>query len=306
LNSQIRHIIEEIQVIEISKKYISELKDLAKKTVVRMEHIELLINTKLDEIDKLHDDSFYSIYLELTGKLEDALDITKDHYLQLRLEYKELQKEVELIAFQIKVLKEKNLKLAALRARLRELIKEYAVDADAYIVKQHRRLIRRIEFKIRIEKEISEAIEEGVFLNKRFNDAIKYLKTIAQKIYKKNKIISDLGNHDVRNIEKYQEKVLRIKHSMVKFKSEINDVFSQLKLSEDSNKYFITTFISQYRNKLARDIRMKNGLVKSLDHLLEQKKLILEFTKTLRKDLRKVKKEIKKLEDKEMEFIKSL
>ncbi len=304
MNANISKLIKELEAVEITKSHIKELNKLLKASELRIREIDEEIKSKVSKIETLEQSSFQRLYLTLTRNYKNVLDITKEHYILLCLEYNELQKERELLKYEIKVLTKKTVKITAIKAKLREVIKEEAeLLIDQSKIKVYKKLVTKLERKYRIEKEMEEAIDEGVFLNKKFNDAIKYLMKIPKHVYDIQKDIKDLKEYDGESIGKFQEKVLRIKHSMVKFKSEVNEVFVQLNLVKDDYNYYSASFIMEYRKKLARDIILNKGLNKSLIHLDEQKKLVLEFTKTLRKDLRKVRKEISLLEEDEMETL---
>ena len=307
MENRLKELIRQVKSADIARKEISNLKLLLELTEKDVAELGSQLSKKMKQIKNLEKLSFVSIYQNLIKNKTNSLEIAKEHYLNLSLEYNEKIKEAELIKYQLEVLSNKWTSESEMKKEIRFLIAQ-SLDQYRQEFQYHdlSNVVERIELRLKIEKEIEEAIKAGVALNRYFNTTINFMKSWARMEYKvMERDIETIRNVDLRKMDNFMMKILKIKHLMLKFKSEINDVLSQVATKNDDAFYFVETFINRHRRELAKDIIVKRGFVKCYLHLKDQKARIQEFNRILRKDLKKIRNEIVSLEEKENELINS-
>jgi hypothetical protein len=242
-------------------------------------------------------------YKKLLGKHQAALEHHKQEYLDLVLEHNALSKSLDKTDFEIQILEEKSLNYENLVAELQLLLKEKEIQISSPQLKAYRAIIQQLDHKLGLIKEIEEAIAEGVILNKKFNAAIKYVVKKAKEVYAQKGNMKEMLDFDVKQIDKYQNHMVKIQHSLIKFEAELNDVYAVLLQSNENNLSLEEHFMKTYRVNLIADIQNKYDLNNSHEFLKKHKAIMMNVTRTLRGDLRKLKKEVLKLEEEEAQIL---
>ncbi len=150
-------------------------------------------------------------------------------------------------------------------------------------------------------KELEEAIDQGVILNNKFNKSIKFLKAKAKDYYGIYKSKEAVYTSNVSNISKYQNQLVSIRHCLVKYELEVEDVYREISRVKEYSNVFVA-----YRANLRRDLHENDSLEDSYTFLKGFKSKVMMITKSLRSDLRKIRKELLQLEEEEQAAINKL
>jgi hypothetical protein len=306
LDKELKEKIKQLRTIQIAKSYLKELKEQEKAYVERKIVLEELINKRLGILDKLDKSSFLGNYLKMVGKKEDALEISKRYYFDLTVEYNEIDKLLEKFEFEKEILTAKIKTLENLKIEIKEAIALRDGALKSSKMKELLRVIKSIDLKLGIIAEIEEAIKAGKDVIKSFNRILKFIiehSTLLKKELKSDRKVFD---YDIRKVNKYQRNIINIRHSMLKFEAEVNDIY-KLMFKDDTRKFSIgDNFMGEHRNKLFEDLSKNENLAKCYEFLKNQKDVIASFIRTLRKDLKEINKEVDKLETLENELIEEL
>lgn len=299
VDQKTKDIIEQIGSIRRIQIYLEELWIKKEEYSKRMEEIEYETNKELNTINSFKKGSVYAIYQKLIGQKKEILEIAKQHYFELMLEYKELEKSIEKIDFDIQVLTQKPDTLSSLKKKLKFQLTQKTKGLGSSKLKEYKKLFQLIDQKLVLVNEIEEAIKEGSSLNRKFNTAINYIVRKAKEIYNRKKIVGFMNTYEVRNLERYQNHIVAIQHGMTKFESELNDVYAQILNTTSYDIHLEDNLMRTYRQNLIADIKNNQELGNSFMFLKNHKKNIQAIVKTLRSDLKKLKKEVAKLEKQE-------
>ena len=298
--------IKELRTFQLAKNYLIDLKKKESEFLVRKDELEKLLNKRLKLIDKLSNNTLLGNYLNLVGRKKDALELSKEYYFDLAIEYNEIINLIDKIKFEKEVLSGKIKNLDTLKSDIREEIAASGKHLKTPKLKELLRVIRSIDDKIGLTAEIEEAIKAGSEVNRNFNKILKYIVDKSSSLKKELKKDRKVFSFDINKVEKYQSHVINLRHSMLKFESEVNDIYLHL-FKDRTHKFSIEdNFFGEHRNKLFEDLKNQNELIKCYEHLKNQKEIILNFTRTLRSDLKKLNKEIDELELLEDELINDL
>jgi len=303
LKQDLKDIIQQLKSIEISQKHLRKLQEVRVLYCVELDDLKRSISKSSSFIESLDRVSFYSIYSKLLRTREANLSMHKRYFLEQSLKYNELLKALELLDFEIEILTNKVLKLSQIKKKFKKIIEERNIKIRNINVIKFRNLVTSIDRKLILIKEIEEAIAQGVTLNKILNKTINHLKKEAHRIFKSFKNEEILKAYDISKLQKYQQNLVSIKHGLIKYEIEIEDVYKELLNSRDYDNSLVSTFVQEYRINLLNDLTSTTELNSSFIYLKNFKSVIMSLTRNLRSDLKKLKKELIELERNELDML---
>ena len=306
MDQELKDKIKQLQTIQLVKNYYLDLKQ--KEAIYKSRKIELeyLLKKRVKLLDKLLTPSLLGNYLKIIGKKEDALEVSKKYYFDLVMEYHEVVGLIEKLNFEKDIIEEKSRKLDDLKKDFKEKIAARDDTLRALKSKELLRVIKLLDNKIALNTEIDEAVTAGHEVVECINATLKYIIEKSASLKKELRSDKKVFAVDLRNIELYQIQIINIRHSMLKFESEVNDIYKFM-FNDNSRTFSIgDNFLQEHRNKFFDDINNKENLVKCYEYLKNQKELVQSFICTLRKDFIKLEKEIEVLESLEESLISEL
>jgi len=306
LNEQIKQKLKQLKNIQIAKLQLKQLKQTREDFKRRLLQIDQHLRKKHQIIERLNNVSILSLYKKVIGKLNSDLDLYKQNYLKLSIEYNDLAKSLDLLEYEIGILTNKATQFQSVKNELKVLLLAEEKLITIGHLKRWRSVVKKIEFKLNLLVEIEEAIKEGRRINLKFKAAIKYLESIAKEIGQTEKRKSKIERYKVHKEEKYQSYIIEINHGFIKYETELNDVYSLLLESDNMDEQFSNSFVKDYRTALVHDLRRSKQLNNSWKHLKRYKEIVLNFTTVLRKDVRQIKKELLELEKQEVKIIEAI
>lgn len=306
MKEDLKNIVKEIRSIKLAKEHLIKLEVVRAEQAQRLEEIENKISENLGRIDKLSRTTFYSLYQKLFGEQDRLLELYKKHYLDLMLEFNELTKSIEKLDFEIGILKGQSKKYKTVLQELKSQLRIRESDISTHSLRKFRHVIRRIDGKLGLIKELEEAIKEGSNLNRKFNAAIRFVENKARELYKNFGDLDSMMNHRVKKIETYQDHLIAIQHSMIKFDAELSDVYREILQDKEFESKIGDQLMKKFRVNLVNDLDENETLNNSHQFLKNQKSMIMSLTRSLRKDVKKLKKEVIELEQIEEEIVSEL
>ena len=306
MENKVKTIIEQLRSIEISKVYLKELREKKREYQERITELQELTDNALIEIEQFDNNSFRSVLDKFLKGQKPSLEVAKQYYLDIVLEYNELLKAVGEIDFEIEILKNKISSGDSAKNELKRLLKNERLESGISEVKELKQVNKRIDSLTGLIFEMTEAIDEGKTLNRKFNSAINFLKRLAESIYTEVQDVDEMQSFEVFKLDRYQDHIIKIQHGMMKFEIEVNDIYKIL-MRDKSMEYSIGgNFLKDCRLNLIADVQSNKQLNNSYRFLESYKSLIMNYARTLRSDIKKVKLELKVLEDKENRILRQL
>ena len=231
-------IVIKIKEIDIILKHLDGLHKIRKEYLQRLSQVDEELRKKNNALESLSKLTFYGIYKKLIGNFKETLEILKNHYLELSLEYKDLEKSLSIIDFEISIIENKVENLQKLKEKY---IKHLKIHPQKDLSDQQKNLIllnNKIISNLTLIKEIEEALAAGKTINYKFNAAIKFLATLKQKMLKERKSKIEIENFQVKKLVKFQDYIISINHYFIKYTQEVNDVY-QVIIGENNIKSVI-------------------------------------------------------------------
>jgi len=306
LNKNIKIAIQELKKAQIAKSLLAELRKEEKLSKAKLEALSKEIQSVDSSINLLTDFSLEYLLKQLSGKRTDELEIRKEHYLNLSLQYNEHTKALKLLEYEISVLKSKAKNISGKKEELQNLIlasEENLIDGN---VSLYRKKVKELRSKIELANEIDEAIIQGVKVNKLLNKTLRYLKSLKDIMQEFKHDHGTYRNYRIDRLDRYENYITQLQLEFLKFKKEYNDVhkrfFSNITYSEN----IVNNFLKEIRRNLISDIRGNKGLKNSIHRVTNIKSNVMSLTRSLRSDVRKIEKEIQLLEKEEKELMSSI
>jgi len=307
LHRNLKKIIKELKGIEITELHFKNLLKKKKAFEQRLISIEAEIFEKNEKIENSSRVNFKTIYLKLVGTHELKLELYKQHYLELSLEFSDLIKSLDLLDYEINLIKSKLERLDQKKQELISKINSYTERSIGTELMAYKEIINTIQHHLKLVKEIEEAIKEGMSVNRKFNSAIRVLTLTANEIYStSNNEIESLNNYKVNQIENYQNYIVEINHSFSKYVVEVNDVYEAILNQEKTPESTLINFMKHYRKSLSNDLRKAKDLKNSYKFLRRYKNIIMTLNRSLRSDMKSIKKFLVELESKESKMLKEI
>jgi hypothetical protein len=303
MNKEIVELIRNLKSAEIAEQYLSRLLHANEYNAKKKNYLEKLIKKKFKKIDSLTSISVKSLYYKLLKTKTQQLEIEKQRYFEISLEYNEILKTIENNNYEIDVLGRKVESIDSLRKELRSKVSNLSPKWDNQSTKLFKKIIEQNKSNIALIKEFEEAIDLGVIVNKKLNKILKFIKDKAQSIYNEFEDKSIINDFQVNQIDKYQDLMVSLKHSLLKFDLEIEEVY-QIILNDKSYKNSKSSIlIDDYKEHLVSDVFNTNTLGSSFLFIKSLKTQVMGLTKVLRSDLRKLKKQQIELENRELQIL---
>jgi hypothetical protein len=98
---------EELQSIQLAQNHFDRLSLRLSEEYRRLEEMNYLLEKKYQDIRSLENLSLRSLFRKVLGDQEEQLEMERQEYLQFVLKYKDLKKSIDLLEFELKILKEK-------------------------------------------------------------------------------------------------------------------------------------------------------------------------------------------------------
>lgn len=297
MEREIKDIITELKRIHIAEKHLEKLYTLKEEYTHELAVLGTQIETELRKIESLDNISIVSLYHKLLGNKDGVLEMLKKHYLQLSLRFNETSKALKNVVYEISILVSKIDKQNHLKEELKHKIQLFDNKLTDHNLSSYKELVLRITSKLKLVKEIEEAIDQGMVVNKKFNITLSFIKKKAQAIYDEVNDKNVMASYAISNLGRYQDLITSLRHSLVKLEIEMNDVYQEILNTKGNQNPLVSNFISEYRMNLLSDLMSTKTLNGSYVFLKNFKAIIMSTTRSLRNDLRNLKRELIDLEE---------
>ena len=296
LDDQIKKAIESIRSMRLADQHLQRLEKVLWDDSLRLSMLEKTIEQKIQKVDGMKSYSAETLFHKILGRHEEQLEIIKEKYLELVLEYNERKKAMDVLQFEIDVLKDKVKNMEAAQQQLDQLLIKRERELRDNEMREYITVLKKIDFKIGLIKEIEEAIKAGNKLVRQYRKAIKYLKDKSESLKDLKMEMKNIIHFKVMNIDKIQDMAISIRQGLYKFEDEINDVYNQLMSSQIFKLDMAKNFSQEYREKLITDWQLDLNLYSAHQYLELSLTTIQGMLTSLKKDLKKLRRELKKLE----------
>ncbi len=306
MDNKLKELVKELKRIDIISNQKEILKTNRSRLIQRRDRIEELLDNKEIEIDKLSRLTLSYLIKQILNRRESSLESVKHEYLNLSIEFNSLTQSIEKVDFELGVLERRRENSSEIREQIRAYFLQEETRLSSTLMLEYRKVAKRLLHKLEVYYELEEAVTQGMRINRKMNSAIKYLEREAERLSDNEYSRKQIVHYQLRKLEKYQKYVIDINHNFVMYESELNDVYRIIFSDQNYSSRYLEDFMSNYRINLLTDLSNKKTLNSSWSFIKRYKEIILNLNRILRKDMKQIMKEIRKLEKREEELVEDL
>lgn len=182
-----RKILETIQKIEslkVVESHVDEVKDQLSDAYNKLKSIDSKVQAELEDVVKLEKLTVKSLFYKTLGSKEQQLEKERQEYLEVLLKYKEYNKSIELMAYELALLEKKLTSLPSLKNDLKVLKKqrkeEIIKSDDSMLKRELNAVLKKLELHAALSVELNEAYNEGQKSLKTIQVVMDHLKKARQ------------------------------------------------------------------------------------------------------------------------------
>lgn len=260
--------IEELESISMASKYLVNLNDRIAEEEKEIEELRLIVELEYQDIKKLERLSIVNIFSKVLGDVNSMMEKEKQEYLESILDYKDANKMLALLNYEKAIVKtkidtrpekEKELK-ALMDLREAELLSLSNNGKNEINIVNH-----KIDSLIRLRREIFEAKIIGNYCKRMVKQILLYLHE-AKKL-RAWSVSNKTGDYrkEKTQIDKAVEVFYKLKVELIKFESELSDVFIDTKHEFSTYSNIFKNFKERYYNHIIGDWVVKKRLSNTIE-----------------------------------------
>ncbi len=234
-----------------------------------LEKMDNELNEELNDISKLEGLSTRAIFHKILGNKEQKLEKERQEYLELTLKVEEVQKNIDLLEYEVNLLEAKmgdKSKLEQQLVQLKNDRENEIIHSDPVLRQKMLSLSHELESKYQHKKELEEAAEEGKICINLLNQIINQLQKVrswggppSNRRGQMQRMVRRDAIDRARNLS-YQ-----VRHHLNLFRQELSDV--GLQLSGDIDERQFSDFTGFFFNNIITDWIMQQKLTQAMQSI---------------------------------------
>ncbi len=220
--------LEELKGLEIAKRHLDSSKEQLAQAKKESKKLVRQLEKENADIEKLEKLSIKKLFHKVLGDQEKQLEIERQEFLEMSLKYNEHKKSVELIEFELDVLKNKSKGIPVLKKQVVKLKKQREKEILSTKTRSSKRLRQVIEDSDYItlgKKEYAEALNVAADILKHLKAAMTHLRKAENWGTYKNVGGGRRGSYNQRGaIGNARNIIIKTQHLMRVFKKELQDI----------------------------------------------------------------------------------
>jgi len=305
--------IEQLRRFAINAARLERLEEEKAVQEKRLSELAEEISESKVEIEKIRDNSFMNIYMKLTNQLDAHFKIQEQYFLDLSLEYNDVSEALIILNYEIQILKNNKLEYQSFKSGLKKKMNKFRNKVQDTRVESYIKVTKDLEDCLKLRVELEEATNLGFEMIDGLAEGIRYITDASNKgefgkIKEPNSKLERqrFSLFKDRDFKEYQSIILPLRHNFIKFIGEVNDVYIIILRRKKLPMKVINKFTNNYLRSLATDMRRAKNFTSSIRFLNQYKDRVEVLTTLMEDDLLVVDQDIKNLESKEAEIIRSL
>ena len=264
--------LKKVQLHYTSQK--SRLQEENKKLV----KLEKALKKEERDVEKLEKSSMRGLFHKILGNKEEQLEKERQEYLAAALKFNELNKSIELIAYEIEVLEKKLADFESTEKKAEQLLKmrEQELLRTNPIVGQELLLIhRKIDESHVVLKDIDEARvvgEEAHRILRKMEKELRNARNWGQWDMAGDRHRASYAKH--RAIDRARDLSYRAKHVLLKFRDELRDVYQDVHFDVHIALEGMNRFTDIFFDNLISDWIVQQKIKNALTNVIHVKKQV--------------------------------
>lgn len=294
---EINQLVRQLKTIQLAEGHLHQLHGQIESSKIAEMRLGRLLNDKYESVESLKSSSVRNLFKTILGSREDEIEMERQEYLQVVLQYHDARKSVELMEYEVKVLENQIAQKAEIEALLENAIREHRAEILQAYPKTASR-ITEIEADINVlvanQKELEEALEVG-------NELINLLHDISENLL----LASDWGDWDdpflsrkmeVKAKNRYVDKaMIKVHEAQVlfsKFDKELQDIHEHKKIIGTYHFQDFGAFSKVYYNRLIADWVIQKQIKNTRSNVINVRDSVILIATTLKHEIKQADEEI--------------
>jgi len=273
-----------------------EINDRLKKVLEQLSSLELSqhhLDKQYEFIQKFEKIGVRKLFFKMLGSQEEQVDLQKQEYLQLALQFNELTRSIELMEFEQKILEEKLLTYPDVEKELSQLIEVRESQLLSYpnsVQIELKKLNQGIDEKIKVKREVYEAKIVGSKVVRVMEKMISHLELTSdwgkwENSYGPRSQWDPNYNENVKFIKEHidnaQELSYHAKQLLLEFEDELKDVYIKRRFAISTQLKNFARFTTQYNHSLITDWVIHQRINNALNNIAAVKDQVIRLMKAL-------------------------
>lgn len=293
----IHDLVRKVKTIDLAKSHIHHVRARLKHAINEEARLGELLNDKYETVEKLKSSSIPRLFKSILGSKEDEIEMERQEYLQVVLQYNDARKSIELFEFELEVLKNQITQETEIKEKLEEAIRLHRAD----IFKAYPKIADRvntiqddIKAQVANQKELEEALEVGTQLIESLAAIIKNLKHASDWGDWEDNQLSRRLEVQAKNlfVDKAMALVYKTQMLFVKFDKELEDIHDHKKIVGTYHFQDFGNFSKVYYNRLVADWVIQKQIKNTLSNVENVKDSVLLINNTLKHEIHQANEEI--------------
>jgi hypothetical protein len=260
---EIKKLVEEITRLKRVNNHLEELYIKMEKDLNQKNYLTELLNKKQYDVDALEHMNVRSLFYKVLGSQETQLEKERQDYLQIALNIKDLNKQIELDTFEIDVLKKQMDNIAPLEQKIKALKSKREEEILSNPKEEYHRLLRSLY------KEQEENSKLKIEIEEAYNAGFKAIVSI-EKLYEQAGNARYWGKWHRTNRKTIMDDVVQQSHTvnnlLSRFEVELRDIgVTRQDLFLDLN--FVQSWVHLLAEALIQDWLYEQKLKKSIENI---------------------------------------
>lgn len=248
--------------LQLAQKQLEHTRERIQAARRELQHLDKKVDREYREYQDLEHASMRKLFNKILGKGEDQLEKEKQDYLEAVLRYNQKRKELELIEFEEKILREKLANTEQIKANFDYELQKYS----HYLVEQNTKtgqyLLQTeatIQSKLGDLKEIDEALTSGRAVNEQLNQILKLLDQAGwwgAPEWRHNNPLKVAANK-IESIDTAVKLIPIANHKLQKFLLELKDIYLDDGAKLDYNQTAFSRFSEGFYDSMIIDWILK-------------------------------------------------
>ena len=294
--------------LELAQKQLLHIQERIKAANSALRILDKKVDKEYREYQELENASMRKLFNKILGKGEDQLEKEKQDYLEAVLRYNQKSKELELLEFEEKILKEKLAQADQIKATFdRELQKysQHLVETNTQTGQYLLETEKSIQSKLGDLKEIDEALESGKAVKKQLGQILKLLDKAGwwgAPEWRKNNPLKVAANK-IESIDTAVKLIPIANHKLHKFIDELKDIYIDNEAKLDYNQTAFSRFSEGFYDSMIIDWSLKGKAQNAMNVVSSTHDKLLVTLKSLQMRRKNLKAAIELLQQRKRDTI---
>ncbi len=250
------------------------------------EEMQQTMTKELKDITKLEGLSTKAIFHKILGNKEQQLEKERQEYLELTLKFEGVQKNIELLEYEVNLLEAKIGNREAMLATLTQLKnrrEQEIINTNPILRQKMLSLSHQLEQAYQFKKELQEAIEEGNICHNLLSQIMSQLQKVRNwGAYNSNR--RGQMNRMIRRdaIDRARNLSYQVRHHLNLFNRELQDIGKRADLTMDESH--LENFTGFFFNNIITDWILQQKLTQALGSINRTKAEVARIVSHLKRD----------------------